>query len=147
LVGDELPERRVAPGGVQPGDVERLLDRHRHAVERPHRLAARNGLVGGGRLLQGRLTHQFDDCIQGCVDGIDPAKDQFGQLAGADLFVADHRGRGGGRLGERLFHGPRCTTRHRQRPTGWPAALAALGRRHQAHATEPTTSGKPPRQP
>jgi hypothetical protein len=34
------------------------------AVQRPHRLAAGNGLVGGGRLPQGRLTHQFDDCIQ-----------------------------------------------------------------------------------
>ena len=129
-VGDELLKRRIAPGGVQPGDVERLLDRHRHAVQQPGPLAARDGLVGGRRLPQRGLAAQLHDRVQLRIDSIDPAQHQLGQLAGTDLPPADHPRRSPSRLHECLFHHSRhaqLTPPRRSRATGpMPSAIRRL---------------------
>jgi hypothetical protein len=82
---------------VQPGDVEGLLDRHRHAVQRPQVAAAGERLVGRGGLRQRRLPPQLDHGVHLGVDGVDPRQQPLGQLARGELAAAQplcHLGRG-----------------------------------------------------
>jgi hypothetical protein len=77
VAGDVVLERRIAPGRVQPGDVERLLDRNGNTVQRPAR-RLRDRLVGCGRLFQRCLarsstipfTEGFTVSIRASIDSV-----------------------------------------------------------------------------
>ncbi len=103
-VGDEILERGIAPGGVQPGHVEAVLDRHGHAVQQSHVIAAGDRLVGRGRLPQGRLAADLDHGVQLWVDRIDPGEQHLGQLARRCLPAAEHSCRIDCRLQQRCVH-------------------------------------------
>src|SRR5215217_7146057 len=100
----EVLEGRVAPGGVQSGDVEAVLDRHGHAVQRACGVATGGRFVGGDRLLQCGLAPELYDSVQRRVDGFDPREQQLGQLARGELPAAQRLRRIGRRLKQCLVH-------------------------------------------
>jgi hypothetical protein len=59
---------------VQPGDVEALLNRHRHAVQAAERGLCGDGLVSRSRLVQRLLRPEFDDRVDGWINRLDSAK-------------------------------------------------------------------------
>ena len=83
LQGGDAPRARHAD------DVEALLDRHRHAVQRPPYLAPRQRPVGRTRAGARALEVANDDGIQGTVVLFDPGQVEVQQLQAADLFLAD----------------------------------------------------------
>ena len=98
LVGGHAPGRRRA------GDVERLLDRHRHAVQRAPDLAAGEGGIGFHGARSGGLGIHPDDRVQRRIEPLDPREIQVEQLQAADFFVPDHLGELRRRLERDLRH-------------------------------------------
>jgi hypothetical protein len=85
-VGDVLRERRIAPGGAHPRDVETVLDRHRHPMQRPAPLGRQR--VGSVCLCQGVFGADLDHCVDLRV-GRDPREELLRHLARRDLTCAD----------------------------------------------------------
>lgn len=94
--GDLVLEARVPPGGGEPGDIEALLDRHRHAEQRLVR--ARTGGVERLGLLVGAL--EIGDCerVDCGVEVLDPLDRRIDRLDDAHPPRAD-RGSGRERAG------------------------------------------------
>jgi hypothetical protein len=88
-VRHEIREGGIAPGGVHPGDVEAVLDRHGYAVQRSGVVATGGRFVGGGRFSQGGLRPEFHDSVQRWVGGFDPRKQRLGELARGDLLATN----------------------------------------------------------
>jgi len=74
-----VPVRGHAPRRGQPGDVVRLLDRHRDAEQRPV-LAAGACLVGGARGGPGAVEVRHADRVDGLVVPFDTGDRLVGQF-------------------------------------------------------------------
>ncbi len=86
FLGDEILERRDAPGGRQSGDVEGFLDRHRHAEERPALAPRQCGVRFLSRLPGAReIAHRHS--VEIAVKSLDPGDELVGQLERGDLSV------------------------------------------------------------
>ncbi len=130
-VGQVVLERRVAPGGVQPGDVEALLDRDRHAEQRrPGARGHRPVRLGG--LPQRRLGAQLDHRVQPGVDGGDPGQQQLGQLPGGDLPAAEQV--------RRIARGPEQRLAHRSTSPGRVAGSPKAGNRPASNVVNSATA-------
>jgi hypothetical protein len=97
LQGDLVLEARMAPGGREPGDIEALLDGHRHAEQRlvkpPGRGVHRLGCGIGG------LEIRHREGIDGAIAFLDPSDRRVDRLRHAELARADcQRGGEGTRL-------------------------------------------------
>ena len=92
-----VPQLRQAPGGRQPGDVERLLDRHRHPVQGPPDLAPRQRLVRrpGAPARPVRVEHH--DGVEVRVEPLGPCQVELQKLQAADPARADVPSELGGR--------------------------------------------------
>ena len=78
----DVAHAAVAPGRRQAGDVERFLDRHRHAVQRSAWQPLRQCLVRATRTFVSPFPVEDDDGVEG---GIQPLN------ARAKIFEAFHR--------------------------------------------------------
>ncbi len=81
----------AAVGGDLAGDVDVVLDRDRHAEQRPHvaRAAAAVRLVGGGERL---LAEHDAERVQQRVEPGDPRQEELHQFARGDLAGGDQVG-------------------------------------------------------
>src|SRR4029453_6680079 len=87
--GDVVLEERYAPRRREAGDVVRLLDGHRHAVQRADGLSSGETGVcraGGGARAIEVAHHDGVDLTPEAFDALDVA---LGQLERADLTGAD----------------------------------------------------------
>ena len=96
LLGDVVLEGGIAPGRGQARDVERLLDGHRHAVQRPQLLPRLDRLVGRPGPLARALDVGGDDGVELGIVGFDPLEIEVQKFEAADLLLPD---RGGELLG------------------------------------------------
>src|SRR5690606_37494298 len=95
---------RHTPRGRHANDIKALLDRHRHAVQRPPILAARQRFV--------RRTCAFprfgkihrDDRVEGGVVSLDTLQEQLEKLACADGFTLDLSSESSGRAKRQVEH-------------------------------------------
>ena len=70
-VGHVVGEEPGAAGRAHAGDVERVLDRERHAVQRTDLIAPSDGRLGLSRPLLGAVDRRHDR-VQGRVDPLGP---------------------------------------------------------------------------
>ena len=76
-------QRRPAPG------EEQVLDRHRHAVERPIRLALHPARFGLGGLRRSAVGRDEAERIQHRVERLDPLQHRARRLHGRDALCCD----------------------------------------------------------
>ena len=101
---DVVAVLRRAEGGRQARHLDRLLDRHRHAVERaPHLALGERAIGGAGALSRGRNVGR-DDGIECRIVFLDPIEIVVEQLETADLAPADHGGQPSGRSKSDIDH-------------------------------------------
>ena len=90
---DVVAKSLVAEGRRQPCDVERLLDRHRHAVQRTPAVALGQRCVGragaGAGALDIEHRQRVDSAAQTAPQARDPAQVEIEQLQGRDLLASD----------------------------------------------------------
>ena len=107
---DGVPDRDVlgelghAARGADAGGLEGVLDGDRQPVQRPERLAASGGLVGGRGLVARPLLVEGDDGVDPVVELGDSSQVELEQLPSTDLAAAQG-GRQGCRTRERVGHG------------------------------------------
>jgi len=88
-VRHEILEGGIAPGGVQFGDVEGVLDCHGYAVQRSDAVATSGRFVGGDCFLQCGLAPELHDGVQRGVDFFDSREQHLGELARGDLLATN----------------------------------------------------------
>ena len=88
---DRLGQDRQALGGRRAGQVDVLLDREGHAVERPERLAGGHGRVGRCRTGAGLVGQHAHDGVQRAVHLVDARQVGFDDLGRRDLLAPDRR--------------------------------------------------------
>ena len=92
-------EVRRAGGGAHPGGLQRVLDRHRQAVQRAGRVSACGGPVGGVGRCSGAVDVERHDRVQRGVSDLDAVQVGVEELSAADLAVSqggDEGARGDG---------------------------------------------------
>ena len=110
-----------AAGGGHADDLERVLDRHRQAVQRAEPAPARQRRVGARGLRQRAFLVERDDGVDRGTDLAHAVEVQLQQLDGADLArmqARQHFGRG--------LEGERQFARHGARH--WPSTSSSCGR-------------------
>ena len=93
---------------ADPADVDVLLDRDRHAVQRADVAAAGDGAIGGISRGDG-LGQEGDDGVEVAVDGVDASEQGVEDLAAGRLLLADHVRQFEGRQLPELTHRPIMT--------------------------------------
>jgi hypothetical protein len=78
-----------AAGADDAGRFQRILDRHRHAMQRSFDLAARQRRIGFVCLFSRRLGRQLNDGVELGVDRCDPLQMCIHDRFGAELFGAN----------------------------------------------------------
>jgi hypothetical protein len=82
----------MAAGGAQASGFQRVLDRHRHAVQRSPELAARECGIGFARAARRAGSIKRADGVQRRVMACNPREAKLDQLRGADAPRANRCG-------------------------------------------------------
>ena len=105
LGGNVVLQQRRAERRRQARQVERLLARHRHAVQRPPHLAARQRRVGLPGALAGAVGVLDDDGIDARIELLNVLQVVIEKLQATDLPVADQLRQLNCRLERQVAHG------------------------------------------
>ena len=92
LLGQQLGEEARSAGGGEAARVERVLDRHRHAVQRTDRLPLHHGDLGLAGRCPGHAGADEAERVQPRVQRLDAGQQRLGELDGRELLVTDQRG-------------------------------------------------------
>ena len=160
-VGDVVLERADAAEGRRPAglEVEQVLDRRRHAMERPERVAAHHRVLGALRLLPRALGVEEDQRVEARVALLDPGERRVHHLDRRQFAPPDAAGQlGGAHVGQCIIHhvvapvgnsvedscdghcvrirgaGPRCVR-------GWTGRTRTLARSRRKHDRSSSETG------
>jgi len=104
VLGDDVLALRNAGGAGHAGDLDPVLDRERHAVQRPERLAAHERLVQLAGPCTSCVRFQLRDGVQLGIDGLDAGEAGVNGLERGEAALADGAGDLGGGEGGDVSH-------------------------------------------